>query len=272
MKNFWSDVSLNALALAIVGLILMTGCVKEKEVEEIVDDQVQIQVINDAQLGNILVNQNNQVMYFFAGDVTGALNCTGDCNDVWPPMLGTLSDLELGANLNRDDFGTVATAYGDAQFTYKGWPLYYFSAEGNGELEAPRQTGGDGRGGVFHVAKPDYTVLIGRQSVVDNEAEVVYLVTDWGVTLYLNTADEENLSNCAGGCAGVWPPLPKIDLVIPSSLETYDFDEVYRDDALGPQFSYQGSPLYSFSQDEQQQGRVLGQGGGPNQTFFVVEP
>lgn len=263
----------NLLGLSVFVLLLFTACTKTEEETPVEEEYgLSIQVIHQSGFGNILVDQDRQAIYFFAGDVTGESNCNGGCADRWPAVLADLYDLEIDAYLNKSDFSTVNRADGTKQITYKGWPLYYFSPESDGVLEQPGETLGDGLGGLFHIAKPDYTLLLGRQPVVEGGDAVLYLVDDRGVSLYLNNADEENKSNCNGGCAGVWPPLKEAALVLPSTLNDYDFGSVQREDDLGPQLSFKGSPIYFFSQDEGNRGSVLGQGGGPNQTFFVVEP
>lgn len=187
------------LSLTIFGLIAFTSCTKDEEV--VLDEAAafNIQVINSSKFGYILTNQNKQSIYFFAGDVTGQSNCTGGCADTWPAVIGNIAELDLSSNLDRSDFGTFIREDGQKQITYKGWPLYYFSPEKNKILELPGETLGDAKGGVFHIAKPDYTVLLGRKVVTEGEEAVVYLVDDRGVTLYLNQADELNKSNCTGG-------------------------------------------------------------------------
>ncbi|MCB0855989.1 MAG: hypothetical protein KDD63_27390 [Bacteroidetes bacterium] len=261
-KNF------KLLALTVFVLLVTVAC----EEEEVHDPGFQIKTIENGNFGKILVNGENQSMYFFAGDVTGESNCSGGCADVWIAVTGDLDELQVGEGLYKTDFTVIADQYGENQIAYKGWPLYHFSENGDGVLEEPNQVLGDGRNGLFHVAKPDYSVLIGRQAIPENGENVTYLVNDKGVTLYLNTADELNQSNCSGGCANIWLPVEyPSELVLPSSLNAYDFESVNRNDDLGPQLSCKGSPLYFFSQDEQKQGSVLGQAGGPNQTFFVVE-
>lgn len=248
----------------------------EESTEETTDETqagLSLRLATDGDYGKILVNGENQSIYFFAGDVTGESNCNGGCADVWPALTGELSELELGEGLDYADFHTTEREDGQKQLTYKGWPLYYFSTEGDRVLEAPGETLGDGRGGLFHIAKPDYSILLGRQTVTEGEEPVVYLVDDRGVSLYTNTGDDENSSNCAGGCAGVWPPFKTPEkLVVASSLSLDDFYTNDREDDLGPQLAFQKSPLYFFSQDEGKRGSVLGQAGGPNQTFFVAEP
>ncbi|PHN01606.1 hypothetical protein [Flavilitoribacter nigricans] len=261
------------LGLVAFSLFLSTSCTKEDHQDDPVDEyEFLIKLVSNAEFGDILVDQDNQSMYFFAGDVDGQSNCNGGCADKWKAVTGDLYDLEVGYGLVKGDFGTITRTDGQKQITYKGWPLYYLSPESDSVLENPGQTLGDGLGGVFHIAKPDYTVLLGRQAVTEGGDPVLYLVDDRGVSLYLNNGDDENVSNCNGGCAGVWPPFKYEALVLPSSLNDYDFNSLDREDDLGPQMSFKGSPIYRFSQDELQRGSVLGQGGGPNQTFFVVEP
>ena len=264
----------NLLSITAFVLILVSSCTLEEDIIPVEEElKFNIQTLDNNEFGYILSNQNYQSIYFFAGDVSGnQSNCNGDCAYTWPPVIGDPYDLALDANLSAADFGTTTREDGQKQLTFKGWPLYYFAPDGDGVLEAPNQVLGDGRGGVFHVAKPDYTVLLAKQPVTEGGEDVIYLVNDRGVTIYLNTADEENVSNCSGGCAEVWPIVEKVEKILaPSSLDAYDFDSFYRTDDLGGQMTYKGSPLYYFIQDEFKKGVVLGQAGGPNQTFFVID-
>jgi predicted lipoprotein with Yx(FWY)xxD motif len=268
MKNYS-----NHLRLVILALGLFSGCNEDESPDLVEDDQLMIQLIDNPDLGQILVDQNNQSIYFFAGDVAGESTCTGGCAAKWPAVLEAQYDLEISTELDLQDFGSIDRADGQKQLTYKGWPLYYFSPESDGVLESAGLTLGDGAGGAFHIAKPDYSVLLARQIVVEGADPITYLVDDRGVSLYLNNGDGDNTSNCNGGCAGVWPPFKTFDtMVLPSSLNQYDFSSTERQDELGPQLSFNGSPLYFFSNDEQKPGLVLGQAGGPNQSFFVTEP
>ncbi|MGB5822200.1 MAG: hypothetical protein WBG90_22145 [Saonia sp.] len=258
-------------------LILLSACSNDNDqtedpIEEN-DSGLSLRLESNGDFGKILVNKKNQSIYFFAGDVTGESNCNGGCADVWPALIGEVSELEISSDLDINDFSAITREGGQKQIAYKGWPLYYFSPDADGVLEAPGETLGDGQGGLFHVAKPDYSILLGQQAVTEGGDPVVYLVDYRGVSLYYNMDDDENKSNCAGGCAGVWPPFKTPEnLVLPSSLSLDDFVSNKREDDLGPQLAYKKSPLYFFSQDEEKRGSVLGQAGGPSQTFFVVEP
>ena len=268
----------NLMGLALFAMILFSSCEKEnygspKETEEEVKEKLYIDRVDHPTYGYILTNREKQSMYFFAEDVKEPSQCVRGCEDVWPPVIiDFLYNLEYNSSLEGSYFDTYTRDDGRKQLTYKGWPLYYHSPNGDGQLEARKEVLGDGKGGVFHVAKPDYTVLLGKRAVETGKEPVTYLVDDYGVALYLNTPDGVDVSNCAGRCAEVWPPFKKEKIVVPSTLKDYDFKNISREDGLGPQVSYKGYPLYYFIQDEGKRALLLGQGGGPNNTFFVVGP
>ncbi len=278
---------INLLGMAVMMLVLISSCSSDDDYSNNQNDPaneneevaLRIQVINNETLGTILVTQNNQSLYFFAGDVTGKSNCNGGCAEVWPPFIADLSELEIASGLNSADLGTFTREDGKQQITFKGWPLYYFSPEADGVLEAPGQTLGDARGGVFSIAKPNYTVLIAQQSIAEGEEPLRYLVDANGVSLYHFINDGLNESNCNGGCAEIWPPfqvhfnivLPStLEVVLPTVLSRNDFSVANRNDELGPQLTFKGSPLYHFSQDEGIRGSILGQGGAGG-TFFITQ-
>jgi predicted lipoprotein with Yx(FWY)xxD motif len=271
MKNSFKY--LKTLSLAISLLVFLNSCSNDDEGPQTEEPVPGLKMVSNTEFGNILVNQDNQSLYFFANDISGESFCKGGCAAVWPPLTGEVYDFELSAGLNASDFSTITREDGLKQVTYKGWPLYYFSPEGDGVLEEPGEILGDGKNDVFYVAKPDYSIMVGKQPVEEGKDALIYLVDDRGVSLYLNNNDEQDISNCAGGCAEVWPPFKTpASLILPSLLETYDFATVTREDDLGPQLAVFGSPLYYFTPDEQTRGNVLGQAGGPAQSFFVVEP
>ncbi|MTI39067.1 hypothetical protein [Fulvivirga lutimaris] len=265
MNNYFKPFKI--LMLAILAAILFTACSDDDDVN--ISDTLSVQLANNAEFGNILVNQNNQTLYFFASDVTGESNCNGNCAAKWPPMLGDASDLVIASNLNAAGFTTITRADGEKQIAYKGWPLYYFSPAGDGQLEAAGGVTGDGAGNAFFVAKTDYTVMLGKQVVEEGADAVTYLVNDRGLTLYAFANDEEGVSNCTGGCANAWPIFAGQDnAIVPSVLNTSAFTSIDRSDDLGPQMAYNGKPLYYFVQDEDTRGNVTGNNG----TFYVLTP
>ncbi len=264
---------LREILLVVFSLLLFISCSEDEETPQEVDSKPGLKIASNSEFGNVLTDKANQSLYFFANDISGESFCNGGCSEVWPPLVGEIYNFEMGAGLNVNDFGTTIREDGMKQITYKGWPLYYFSPEGDGVLETSGQVTGDGKNDAFYVAKPDYSLMVGKQPVVEGEDARTYLVDDHGVSLYLNTGDGQDLSNCAGGCAEVWPPFKRPEnLILPSILGENYFSTVDREDDLGPQLAVFGNPLYYFSIDEQLRGNVLGQAGGPAQSFFVVEP
>ena len=263
--------NLHKICLLAFSFFVLVSCDEDNKEPDNADSEPGVKITNNAEFGSILSDQDNQTLYFFANDISGGSSCNGGCAAVWPPLTGEAYDLDIAAGLNSDDFSSIVRQDGVKQITYKGWPLYYFSPEGDGVLETLGDVEGDGKNDVFYVAKPDYSLMVGKQSVEEEADAVIYLVDDRGVSLYLNTGDEENASNCAGGCAVVWPPFKSPDnLVLPSIVSATDVTYVDREDELGPQLAIFGSPLYYFSTDEQLRGNVLGQAGGPAKSFFVV--
>ncbi|UII25992.1 hypothetical protein LVD15_22225 [Fulvivirga maritima] len=90
--------------------------------DEVLDDEelaFNIKVMSSASFGDILVNQNGQTIYFFAGDVTGESNCSGGCADVWPIVSGEVSDLALSNGLYASDFKAIVREDGETQLTFK---------------------------------------------------------------------------------------------------------------------------------------------------------
>src|SRR5690606_29778202 len=134
-----------------------------------------VQVISNADFGYILVNQKNETLYFFANDIKGESTCNGGCASAWPPLIGEVADLALSESLDESDFGTITRGDGQKQITFKCWPLYYFSPNADGVLETAAAINGDGANNVFYIAKPDYTVMLGKQVVVEDEDPILYL-------------------------------------------------------------------------------------------------
>ena len=128
--------------------------------------------------------------------------------------------------------------------------------------------------GVAHAQEPA-TVQISQHS------ELGDILTDGGGrTLYLFTVDERNVSNCSGPCADFWPPLvtegePQAGAGAIGDL----LGTITRGDGTA-QVTYNGWPLYYYSQD-QDPGDAMGQDvdgvwfvvsvyGGPIQTDAVI--
>ena len=93
--------------------------------------------------GPTLTDSRGMSLYTFDKDSDGKSACNGPCATNWPPLSVADNAKDMGAYtiIVRDD--------GKKQWTYKGWPLYYWSKD----TKAGDKTG-DGFNGVWKVARP----------------------------------------------------------------------------------------------------------------------
>ncbi len=184
--NQVSNGKIMAFAAALL-MVVFVGCSDDDPQPE---PSFDIQVRSTAQ-GNVLADAQGRTLYFFTRDTDGGSACTGGCVGNWPVFSD--DDLQVGAGLDASYFGSINHPEGGTQVTYKGWPLYYFAND-----NAAGDVNGEGVGGVWFVAKPDYDVMLAQQTVDGNDTR--YLVDDWGNSLYRFANDGANVSNFAGGC------------------------------------------------------------------------
>jgi len=225
----------------------------------------QVKLETSATLGNYLTDKDGNALYFFSNDFNGENACTGGCEAVWPVYnVDNLKADDLGTGLSITDFTTVTTATSKKQLAYKGWPLYYYAPVVNGvnTREAPLQTTGEGVGGVWFVAKPDYSIMLVNAQLVghngknyksdytEGTGKTVYFTDGMGRTLYAyktdkankNTFTKQDFSNNS-----VWPIYETDKVVVPSTLNKSLFGSI---DVFGKkQLTYNGWPLYYFGQD-----------------------
>jgi predicted lipoprotein with Yx(FWY)xxD motif len=69
--------------------------------------------------------------------------CEGNCIMNWPALKAGAADKDVG------DWKVISRSDGSKQLAYKGKPLYYFAMD-----KAPGDQVGEGKGMVWHVAKP----------------------------------------------------------------------------------------------------------------------
>ena len=69
--------------------------------------------------------------------------CAGNCLNNWPVLKAEAADKDIG------DWKVITRDDGSKQWAYKGKPLYYFAMD-----KAPGDKLGEGRGMVWHIAKP----------------------------------------------------------------------------------------------------------------------
>lgn len=225
-------------------------------------------------LGSYLSDKDGKSLYFFSTDANGQASCTGGCEAVWPPFyVDNLTADKLAAGLTFSDFATITTTSGKKQLTYKGWPLYYYAPNVNGTntLETAGQTTGDGVGGVWFIAKPDYSIMIVRSQLVGHDTKnyksdytagdglTTYFTDAKGLTLYTFKNDnfkKNNFTKADFSNNAVWPIYETDKIVVPSVLDKSKFSVIT---VFGKsQLVYNGWPLYYFGQDASVRGANKG--------------
>ncbi len=105
--------------------------------------------VSAGSVGSYLTGEGGRTLYVFTGDAPNASACTGQCAANWPPFTVAPGEtVTAGAGVSGS-LTTVIRADGTAQVAYDGAPLYYYAGD-----EKPRETNGEGVGGVWFVAQP----------------------------------------------------------------------------------------------------------------------
>lgn len=275
------------IVIVLTSLAMTTvRCTNDDEEDPVVEPTVKL--TTSATLGKHLTDSLGRTLYFFTRDVAGTNTCTGGCASLWPVFYKpNLTQDALAEGLNITDFGTITTSDGRQQTTYKGWPIYYYAPVTNGvnTQELAGETKGENVGGVWFVAKPDYTLMLANLSILNKNTQQTtaerFLVDEKGLTLYIFAKDQKNPatlpSNCTGGCINVWPVYYRENMVIPSALNKSDFGAITRNDGANgttrQHATYKGNPLYYFAQDNSTRGKAEGHGfTGAGDLWFVVNP
>lgn len=243
--------------------------------------KTEIGLSTSATLGSYLSDKNGRSLYFFATDANGQASCTGGCEALWPAFtVDNLTADKLATGLTFSDFATITTASGKKQVTYKGWPLYYYApvsqgdAYGNGGANTPEVAGkttGDGVGGVWFIAKPDYSIMIVKSQLVGHDGKnyksdytvgdgsTTYFTDAKGLTLYAFKNDnfkKNNFTKSDFSNNAVWPIYETDKIVVPSLLDKSKFSVI---SVFGKsQLVYNGWPLYYFGQDASVRGANKG--------------
>ncbi|MFF7706714.1 hypothetical protein [Pseudomonas sp. NPDC007930] len=91
----------------------------------------------------MLVDAKGMTLYTYDKDTANMSACNGQCAENWPPLMA-----ESGA-MAMQKWTVVKRQDGAMQWAYDGHPLYTFAKD-----TAPGQMTGDGKGGVWKMAKP----------------------------------------------------------------------------------------------------------------------
>jgi predicted lipoprotein with Yx(FWY)xxD motif len=94
--------------------------------------------------GGMLTDAKGMTLYTFDNDKEANKSaCAGNCLNNWPILKADAADKDMG------DWKVITRDDGTKQWAYKGKPLYYFAMD-----KAAGDKVGDGRGMVWHIAKP----------------------------------------------------------------------------------------------------------------------
>jgi len=251
MKSF----SFQSVWLAAMTAGLLVFSCKDDDPSEPEPETTGILVQTDATFGPILTDSAGTVLYFFSRDAHGNSACTGNCTALWPKYYSIHAAESEG--IESGDIGTIVLADGSLQTTYKGWPLYYYANDSE-----PGAIGGDGVGGNWFVAKPDYSVMLVQNQLIGGdgtlytetlpvgEGQTRYFVDAYGRTLYGFIQDRYNTNNFTNpdfSNNGVWPIYESEIGSVPSAVNAEDFAEITVHGRT--QVTYKGWPLYYFGQD-----------------------
>lgn len=273
-KNKHVSRLVSAFVSGVLLIFIAVGCNKDDDNAATQPAAKDVNLATNPALGSILTDKDGRTLYYFANDATSTNNCTGNCELIWPVFnVENLTAQKLGTGLDIADFATITTTSGKKQLTYKGRPLYYYAPALNGQnvQEAPGLTGGENIGGVWYVAKPDYTITFTNAQLVGHDGKnytaayaegnekTLYFTDAKGITLYTFKNDRENKNNFTAADFsnnGVWPVYETDKVVVPSALNKSLFGSIT---VFGrKQLTYKGWPLYYFGQDN----RVMGSNKG----------
>ena len=212
-------------------------------------------------LGEFLTGADGMTLYTFVRDEPGLSNCYEQCAVNWPPLL--LEDgqeLVAGEGI-EGELDTTERTDGGLQVTYDGMPLYYWIAD-----EALGDATGHGVRDAWAVARPEVPPL----HLGGSEDLGSFLTDSEGMTLYLFTNDEPDVSNCYDQCAENWPPmlLDEGQALTGGAGVVGELGTTERTDGTA-QITYDGQPLYYWINDSEP-GDTTGH--QVNDVWFVVKP
>ena len=101
----------------------------------------------NAELGDFLVGDNGFTLYIFTKDAAGVSNCSGMCEQLWPPLTVGAGVTPTAGDGVPGELGVAERADGTRQITYNDRPLYFFSND-----SAPGETSGQEFVGRWFVA------------------------------------------------------------------------------------------------------------------------
>ena len=118
---------------------------------------VQTLTVRSSRYGRILFDGRGRVLYAFTRERRGGPSrCYGACAAAWPVYFSKRTGVRAGAGVKKSMIGTIRRRDGRRQYTYNGWPLYYYAHEGPGEVKCQNV---DEFGGLWLVVRPGGTLV-----------------------------------------------------------------------------------------------------------------
>jgi predicted lipoprotein with Yx(FWY)xxD motif len=260
------------VSLVVATVFVFTQCEKS-DVVTVAPNPYLLKLGTSSTLGSYLTDKDGNTLYFFSNDADGANNCTAGCIANWPVFMASgLKQAKLVDGLVLADFDSITSANGK-QLTYKGWPLYYYAP--GGVREAPGVTTGEGIGGIWFVAKPDYTIMIANLQLrttkdytvsatnlyVEGTGKTIYFTDLMGRALYIYAKDSANINkwtNTDAAHNAIWPIYNTDKVVVPSTLDKTLFGSITM--YGNKQLTYKGWPIYYFKTDVDAAGKYRNRG------------
>jgi len=120
---------------------------------------VVVKAVTNAKLGKkVLATGSGLTLYRNTAEKSGRIKCTAGCAAVWPPLTlpAGVTRATAGAGVTQASLGKVKRPDGRWQVTYKGKPLYRYSAD-----RRTGQANGQGIGGIWFAVGTSATVSTG---------------------------------------------------------------------------------------------------------------
>lgn len=117
------------------------------------ENGTQLALAEHQPLGAILVDGAGSPLYAYAQDQQGESTCTGECVQLWPPLVGA-DTLSVGEGVDAALVGSTERADGASQVTYGGWPLYTYVNDADAEGAS-----GHGLNDMWFAVGPDGNLL-----------------------------------------------------------------------------------------------------------------
>jgi predicted lipoprotein with Yx(FWY)xxD motif len=263
-------------------LLIFASCKNDKNTTP-PPARTDIHLDSNATVGTHIVDKDGRSLYFFSNDVNGGLaNCTGGCLTNFPIFTAPANTTVSGGLLSTD-LATITLTSGVMQTTYKGWPLYYFSP--SGVAEAAGQTGGEGVGNIWFVAKTNYSIMIANNQLIGGDN--LHYMSDYtpgdGFTNYLSDGNGNTLYTFAKDSFLVnkftkpdfsnnptFPMYETTNITVPSTLAKSLFAVINVNGRN--QLTFNGWPLYYFGADSLKKGSTKAITFPPTQPVGAIWP